>query len=76
MDYRITPGIDFARNVPTLCIEFDGGEVEGTLNELVEYCLTIPEVQQLNPGSDYTQQYYNIEHYAETIIVVFRQEQL
>lgn len=57
-----------------LHLEFDGCQVNGSLDELVNYCLSLPEVMQLNPGSDYTEQYYTIECSAEAVCIIFRKE--
>lgn len=55
-------------------VEFDHCEVgELSLEDVVKFCLTLPEVEALN-ASDYCQQYYTINMYANSMEVEFRKE--
>ena len=65
-----------AANGDTLECEFDGCQIDGSLDEAVQFCLQLDEVKDLNPGSDYTEQYYNIQVTADSVTIIFNKEQL
>ena len=43
-----------------------------SLDEAVKLALELPQVQNLNSGSDYTEQYFNIEVSANSLSIIFR----
>ena len=45
-----------------------------SIDEAVNLSLKLPQVKQLNPGSDYTEQYFDIEVTANSISIIFRKE--
>jgi hypothetical protein len=51
----------------------DWADVDG-LDEAVELALALPQVKELNPGSDYTEQYFDIEVSANCLYIIFRKE--
>ena len=61
----------------TMSVELDGCQVADlTLGEIQKLCFQLhPELKDLNPGSDYTEQYFDIQVSADSITVIFRKEQ-
>jgi hypothetical protein len=58
-------------------IELDNCQIANlTISQIQELCFTLhPELKDLNPDSDYTEQYFDIQCSADSITVVFRKEE-
>lgn len=65
---------DITSEENTVSVGFEWDEVNGSLDEAYRKAMDVVDVKNLNPGSDYTEQYYTIEVSAAYVEFIFRRE--
>lgn len=58
----------------TVEVEYDWVEVDGSLDAAIKMALQEQDVVELANGSDYVQQYYEVQVSANSLVFIFRSE--